>query len=77
MIANKEITYDQIRKTNHSKFHDLEMSMRLLYDHESDKKGYNFGDLDDFDSKLLGKRKRKNQRRNKRGPAVRPRATKY
>lgn len=36
LISQGKITYDQIRRLHHSKYSDLEQSMRLLYDHEID-----------------------------------------
>lgn len=72
MVTAGQITYDQIKKTNHSKFHDLEASMRLLYDHESEK-GKSHGHYYDDDTEdlrfgnVLKKRGRGRGRKNKRG----------
>ena len=33
LIMRKRVTYEQIRRVDHEKFHDLEQTMRMLYDH--------------------------------------------
>lgn len=35
MILAKKVTYEEIRRLDEKKFADLEMTMRMLYDHSS------------------------------------------
>jgi hypothetical protein len=74
------ITYDQIRRANPSKFHDLESSMRLLYDHDQDGKGAgSFSDEEAlYDKPKSGRRSRKGAGGRGRKRAIgRPKSIKF
>jgi len=43
IIMRKRVTYEQIRRIDPNRFHDLEVTMKMLYDHGPD---YNFESAD-------------------------------
>lgn len=47
LIMRKRVTYEQIRRIDPEKFHDLESTMRMLYDHGNMLKSES-GDLDPY-----------------------------